>query len=284
LGTDQLDALGALLAPLRRSAAALRHQLPDDSPCTLYPVPCTLYPVPPDRDPAAPSGWVARSGSNPPSPPGTAGRMHAGRWSTHLCACLTDPMSCVSGLLCWPILAGQLGQKIVGLRNLCLCFALPMLVFFLMNAFASARNLLGLGEYSEIAEGPHASRSDYFNFALNATSDDGENSSISFAALVVSIEGWLGVQMGMNVRDFILWLSGLGLGAGVVWKTMLRMLVRQRDAIPGSPLRDLCISTSCFCLSICQLARHEGLAGSRYGIVSPTGEKKPHARVAVMAV
>lgn len=205
-------------------------------------------------------------------------------------------MSCTSGLICWPIVAGQLGQKIVGVRNLCLCFALPMLIYAIANTFVNMqrlRNVVSGGElrlsnshsYGGIAE-TFLQFSEYTSLALNVTFDHADESAefeTSLAGLEALLKGWLGVQMQMDARDVVCWLSGVGLGAMVVWKTMLRVLVRQRDAIPGSPLRDLCISTSCCCLSLCQLARHEGLVGSRYGIVSPTGEK-PHTQVAVMAV
>lgn len=50
--------------------------------------------------------------------------------------------------------------------------------------------------------------------------------------------------------------------------------VRKRDGIPGSTVRDCCMSTWCCCCTICQLARHEGLAYDKYGgVLSPTGEK-----------
>ena len=48
-------------------------------------------------------------------------------------------------------------------------------------------------------------------------------------------------------------------GVGLTWMVVLRIIVRRRDAIPGSPFHDLCttIWTSLCCLSLCQLARHE---------------------------
>lgn len=50
--------------------------------------------------------------------------------------------------------------------------------------------------------------------------------------------------------------------------------VRLRDAIPGSTVRDCCVSFWCCCCSTCQLARHEGLTYDNYGgVFSPTGEK-----------
>ena len=86
-----------------------------------------------------------------------------------------------------------------------------------------------------------------------------------------------------NARYTLRYLFGFAFGAYVIWTATLRVVVRQREGIPGSPVRDLCISmwTSCCCLSLCQLARHERLFGGRYGILSPTGEKLG-TRVAAM--
>ena len=70
-------------------------------------------------------------------------------------------------------------------------------------------------------------------------------------------------------------IAGLCIGALILYYTMLRMLVRQRDGIPGSPLRDFCVALCCYCCGLCQLARHENLVAGQYGgLLSPTGEKQ----------
>mmetsp|Transcript_48538 Transcript_48538/g.109356 ORF Transcript_48538/g.109356 Transcript_48538/m.109356 type:complete len:574 (-) Transcript_48538:472-2193(-) len=248
LGSDQLRALASLLAPLRRSAAALRKVNPD-----------------PDGEQrgASDGGAFSWFGSNPPSPPGSGRRVGEGRWSSHLCACLTDPMSCAAGGFCWPIVAGQLGQKVVGMRNLCVCFTLPMLMFVAVNSFLGIQRVRVASDTELYIM---KQRVTYAGLTVNGTFDGADDCACKF---------WHGLW----------WLSGFGFGSLVIWDTMLRILVRQRDTIPGSPVRDLCVSlwTSCCCLSLCQLARHEGLVGGRYGVMSPTGEKQ-RTQVAVMAV
>lgn len=72
------------------------------------------------------------------------------------------------------------------------------------------------------------------------------------------------------------------LSGGVwAWGTLMRALVRKRDGIPGTPLRDFGVAACCFFCGVCQLARHEGLVKGKYNAVSPTGEKAHQvARVA----
>ena len=70
-------------------------------------------------------------------------------------------------------------------------------------------------------------------------------------------------------------MGGLLFGSVLVVLVFLRMLVRLRDGIRGSPLGDLIVAVFCTCCGMCQLARHEGLVAGRYGgLLSPTGEKR----------
>lgn len=72
--------------------------------------------------------------SNPPSPPATGttrssqsstrSQTAAARWSSGLFSCLADPAGCMYTMLCWPVLAGQLGQKITRASRLCVCLSL----------------------------------------------------------------------------------------------------------------------------------------------------------------
>ena len=72
--------------------------------------------------------------SNPPSPPATGttrssqsstrSQTAAARWSSGLFSCLADPAGCMYTMLCWPVLAGQLGQKITRASRLCACLSL----------------------------------------------------------------------------------------------------------------------------------------------------------------
>ena len=257
LSDDQRAALEELQGPLCRSAAALRREGSADA-------------QPVGVDPASWLGWFT---SNPPSPPGSSGRGSArvGRWSSHLCACLSDPMSCACTFFCWPIMAGQLGQKIVGARSMCLCFAIPMLVFAIVQVRFTFLRVLG--ESSLVSP----------KLELELRPRLGLLGAVGNRTIVRGAGDSPESTSSQTLGFICIWLIGFCCGISVLWDTMLRTLVRQRDAIPGSPLRDLCTSiwTSCCCLSLCQLARHEGLVGERYGVLSPTGEK-PRAQVADM--
>ena len=83
-----------------------------------------------------------------------------------------------------------------------------------------------------------------------------------------------------EIRVRLLMVIGLLSGAVWVWAMLMRTLVRKRDGIPGSPLRDLSVAVCCFFCGVCQLARHEWLVKGKYNAVSPTGEKKAPVRVA----
>ena len=101
LNSVQFDALSSLITALDRSAAALTDVV-----------------------------------SHPPSPPGT-GERAVGSWSSGLCGCLADPYNSALVFFCWPIVAGRLGEKVVGARNVGLCFTIPMLLFLLINNFCN---------------------------------------------------------------------------------------------------------------------------------------------------
>jgi len=72
---------------------------------------------------------------------------------------------------------------------------------------------------------------------------------------------------------------GMWVGVSFLFSILLQTMVRQRDGIPGSPLRDSCILISCYSCAMCQLARHEGLVLGKYDPLSPTGETSHHAAV-----
>jgi len=260
LRSAQRHGLAALQARLRASLALLRRETHEQADEEL------------EGEAADGSGtlasWLGLSlglggawHSSPPSPPASQGSArgaardlstNSAKWSSGLCSCLRDPSSCVRVALCWPIVAGQLGQKIVRSRSLCKCFALPMLLVLALVELplclrAAARWARGgMGE----AAPPH--------WHLGLSTADEEPSSSGSRYLV---DGRL--------------LAGLCFGALVLYYTLLRTLVRQRDGIPGSPLRDFCVALCCCCCGVCQLARHENLVAGQYGgFLSPTGEKQ----------
>lgn len=278
-------------------------------------------------DELAPPNWLPLSWwSNPPSAPGSGGstrstRIVRGRWSSGLWACLSDPQSCVCTLCCWPILFGQLGQKIVRTRHLCSCFALTMLIALAMLTFFFRKTILATDDIHAVQsvhatpdllppgtarhmiyESLRGDGSAQLNYLLSY--DAGEPTMAADAAsemlpllerfqqangtlngtVVLSVHELMGYRvrriedekrrrLASRLFDNVVWLCGLMTGGVCVWITLLRALVRTRDGIPGSALRDCGVTMCCFFCGVCQLARHEGFVHGRYGMCSPTGEK-----------
>ena len=232
-----------------------------------------------------PFSWV----SNPPSPPGsrasrsTVGETERGgaavvrgrsvygadgRWSSGLLKCHYDPMSCCGVTCCWPIFVSQLGQKLIGAKYLCACSVAPMLLGSILMGSAflwpmAVHNLLPtLADRMARVAGmdqitlPHFPANKFREETagpswcdLNPEQCDARTKAV--ASLIGSLFGFC-----------------------LLYTWFLRILVRQRDRIPGSPLKDFCVTLCCFCCGVCQLARHEGLVKGQYGILSPTGEKR----------
>lgn len=239
--------------------------------------------------PIPPLSWLPLVfSSNPPSPPGssrasTRPRGPEARWSTGLCACFRDQLSCLCVVFCWPIIVGQLGQKIVRSRSLCTCFALPMLGFLLLFEVPMLWN---------VATAPMRMQFMLASLPANQTPMrmqfmQAYPPANQTARLVDSLRviGWRAApgdqvvprrsELAPRRTEFMLWVAGQYFGAIVLFVFLLRTLVRLRDGIPGSPLRDFCVALFCSSCGICQLARHEGLVAGQYGgILSPTGEKK----------
>ena len=194
-------------------------------------------------------------------------------------------------LLCWPVLLGQLGQKILSAPHLCCCFALPMLAYVLLAYVLVTWDLLGAVDVPDV----------FITSATNHTSlgalerarplnDPPPNLSHGLPSTGSSTESTSSTEMELRRawRDERsspnrIWLFGLVLGAMCVWATLLRTTVRLRDAIPGSPLRDWGVAVCCCLCGVSQLARHEGLVHGAYGAFSPTGEKAVD-RVEALAV
>ena len=214
------------------------------------------------------TSWLA---SNPPSPPGSSGAGSTrqsslrGRWSSHICASHTDLLSCLRINICWPVVIGQLAQKVVRAPWLCFCVTMPMLVMALIYVFPSAISCLYWAYLwvVHLLDSPHGHPE---QFHSTPSSEDKTYNAESV---------WR-----ISLTTFV---GALCFGVYLTLLTILRTLVRRRDGIPGSPPRDFCavLFGSCVCLSLTQLARHEGVALGNYHTLSPTGEKRKAASAQV---
>jgi Cys-rich protein (TIGR01571 family) len=251
LRPEQRHGLAVLQETLRKSLALLRLEEHEQIEHV-----CSIEEQEADASLATWLGLPGSWHSSPPSPPGSRGSARAtgrvAKWSSGLCACLQDPCGCARVALCWPIIAGQLGQKLLRSRSLCKCFALSMLL---------ALVLVELPIFLRAAR-----------FALDSV---GANSTLAPPFLQGEASLFDDSDFEFPIRTRWDLIAGLCIGALILYYAMLRMLVRQRDGIPGSPLRDFCVALCCYCCGLCQLARHENLVAGQYGgLLSPTGEKQ----------
>ena len=252
-----------------------------------------------------PLSWMS---SYPPSPPGTGtsgGRggggggggesgdeSVAGRWSSGLCACAKEPTSCLCVLLCWPVVSGQLGQKIVRTSWLCFCFCVPMLFFLLFLEvpllkeiailipmrveFFSSSNASSFSEFKDQARASTSEAHDLLAWRMRSRDwEEGDQN------LEEGDHNW-SIPRLFDLNRFVplAFCNGIFL----MWLFLLRSLVRRRDNIPGSPLRDCCVSMCCWYCGMCQLARHEYGKYQPRALLSPTGEKEDRVRTLVLAV
>ena len=184
--------------------------------------------------------------SNPPSPPTTtppsSGRKDAPPapcptadrtavpWSSGLCSCLDDLTSCMCGFCCWPIIAGQLSQKILRSRGLCLCLALPMVALMIGAWAARAVWVAGVAEYS-------ANDADAGGAANATTTAVAQPSSMVMSqsqtgALTPSIAERpvrLGGQECDQIDQLLIIVFSFFCGACFMWLVLVRTIVRQRE-------------------------------------------------------
>ena len=308
LSRGQRAALESVQDALRRSVSRLRHSDTEGLSITSSTSPL-LHEADAHGAELPLASWLptVQWWSNPPSPPGSGrgsarGSSLRGYWSSGLCACLTDPQSCLCALFCWPILLGQMGQKVVRTPHLCLCFAIPMLLLglflcelqllsfmkrIIIRASSGDSVVLTLAEELITPDDDDAPQLEPREQQLGAVGRHASSSYEMYPLLerlnhTAPFEGMSSDRV-IESSDRTS-LSCLLVGGVCMWATLLRTLVRQRDAIPGSPLRDFAITACCFFCGTSQLARHEGLVQGSYGVLSPTGEKVRTQRVLVHPV
>ena len=170
-------------------------------------------------------------------------------------------------------------------QQLCVCFVLTVCVTIFL--------LIGTAQSMEMEAAPGARiKKLWFEMSSSpvevrevlAEVLEEESQPVNASATPVYSFGDTWTARDERKRDHMIWLLGLLIGGACVWLTLLRALVRIRDSIPGSALRDCCVTLCCCCCSVCQLARHEGLVQGQYGICSPTGQKKVVVHAEVMGV
>ena len=220
------------------------------------------------------------------------GGLNRGRWSSGLCHCLREPQSCLCVLLCWPVLTAQLGQKIVRSSWLCFCFGAPMLLFALLYQLPFVCKLLfqvpqqvavaavNATSYREFQLHMWGKLSSRLSKDLFTTLSDLSDPMIHLGSeRAAEMDQAAAMDAALEHRNHTVMIGvkitavGFGIGVLTLWSFLLRTLVRRRDTIPGSPLRDLCVSLFCWSCGMCQLARHEYGTYRPRALLSSTGDK-----------
>ena len=233
--------------------------------------------------PRCPSPKKAASGSAEPPPPEVAigipvpglvettpmllpSRNEARSWSSGVCDCCDDPVSCVAVIFCVPNVVGQLAQRTWRRPGLCVLVATCLWIGIaarLTTYVLPSTDYVRMKTWSRVTT--RSSRSGHWEHAAGATGSAGVDEewveTASTAASVASLAGLMACLLTCFVRNFI----------------------RRRDRIPSiscSCCCDLC--DDCMCATWClpcvqaQLMRHEGLTEGRYAVCSRDGN--PPAR------
>ena len=205
-------------------------------------------------------------------------------WTSGLFDCLLDFRSCFAACCCGPTVAGQLGEKVLKRRGMCLFFTFFMwicLVAKLFTAWYEAKCTL-----EPCADSDTLCREvvlDSGRFALRYDEKTNTNSLVPiYANYSVTVESYEACQDAGESYSSWWWYTAVALTWAwffgmCLLTTFVRSKIRRRDNIPPTVMAGL---DDCICATLCmpcvqaQIMRHEGMAKEKYHIFSQDGSRE----------